>query len=327
MNAWLKAVALLGSLGFADVASAQTKIPIPTVTPNLSSALIQHTAPAATVSGELYLPKGNGPFPAMVLKHGSGGLGGINGDNIRKWAATFAGWGIAAFIVDSFGPRGIKETATDQGQLSSWADIADSLAALKVLAADPRIDKSRIGIIGWSRGGTPVLATALETVRKAVIEDDVKFAVHISVYGPAITQYRDTATDKSPFLFLHGEADDYVPIAATREFSEWLKTMGNPVSFIGYPKASHDFDVGGMPFALNKAVEVAGKCDLVVDIPTNKIIRMGQKPATGVTGEAMWAYFKTCTTKGAHLGYDAAARADAVEKVRSFLKEQFKISG
>ena len=173
------------------------------------------------MSGELYMPaKANGPVPALVLKHGSGGLQGPIGTNIRKWAATFTGWGIAAFVVDSFGPRGITSTGADQSKLSSWADVADALSALKVLAADPRIDKTRIGIVGWSRGGGVAWKTALETIRKSIITDDVKFAAHVVFCGGAEFQYRDRATDQSPMLFLHGEADDYVLIGRMHEFAD-----------------------------------------------------------------------------------------------------------
>ncbi|HSV23633.1 MAG TPA: hypothetical protein VLJ17_11460, partial [Xanthobacteraceae bacterium] len=88
---------------------------IPTVTPAALPQLVRHQALEAKVSGDLYMPvKADGPVPALVLKHGSGGLQGPIGTNIRNWAATFTGWGIAAFVVDSFGPRGITSTGADQ---------------------------------------------------------------------------------------------------------------------------------------------------------------------------------------------------------------------
>src|SRR5258708_22774947 len=219
----LRTVAVLAALlAPPGIAHAQQKISIPSVTPASLFPLLHHDTMPATVSDELYLPpKASGPVPALVLKPGSGGLEGPTGTNIKKWAGTFAGWGVAALVVDSFGPRGIKETGTNQAQLSSWADVADSLAALKILAADPRIDKNRIGIVGWSRGGIAALNTALETVRKSIVTDDLKFTLHVVFYGPALIQYRDRTTDKSPMLFLHGEADNYVPIGPTREIADW----------------------------------------------------------------------------------------------------------
>lgn len=308
------------------IAWAQQKITIPSVTPASLSGFLHHEGAPATVTGELYLPaKANGPLPALVLKHGSGGLEGPTGTNIRKWAATFTGWGIAALVVDSFGPRGIKETGTNQGQLSSWADVSDALAALQVLGADPRIDKNRIGIVGWSRGAGVSVDTALEAVRKSVIKDDLKFALHVAFYTPADIQYRDRATDKSPILFLHGEADNYTPIAQTRELSEWDQSQGNPVSFTSYPKSYHDFDVQGGYQGFLKTLEVATKCDLVIDLSNGHAIRMDHADNPKTTPDEIRTYIKSCMGHGATLAYNAAARADAVEKVHNFLKQYFQL--
>jgi len=321
---WTIAVVAI-SMTAPGMASAQQKISIPSVTPASLTALLHHETTPATVSGELYLPpKASGPVPALVLLHGSGGLEGPTGTNIRKWAGSFASWGVAAFVVDSFGPRGIKETGTNQGQLSGWADDADALSALKVLAADPRIDKDRIGVVGWSRGGEAALNTTLEAVRKSVITDDLKFALHVVFYGPATFQYRGR-TDKSPMIFLHGEADNYVIPGPTREFADWAQSQGNPVTFISYPKALHDFDVLGQFSGFVKTLETSAKCDLVTDLSNGHTLRMNHVDNPKVSAEDIRAYIKSCIGHGASLGYNAAARADAVEKVHAFLKQNFQL--
>ena len=325
---WLKRAALVASLLSLPLpALAAEKIAIPSETPASLVEFLRHTAPPATVVGYLYLPAHvSGPVPALILKHGSGGLDGPGGDNVRLWAKTLNEWGVAAFVVDSFGPRGIEGTATNQGQLRFFADIADAFSGLKVLAADPRIDASRIGIMGWSRGGEPAMVTALETARRDVLGAGApKFAAHIVFYGPAAVQYRDTATDGAPFLFFHGESDDYVPIGPTREWSEWLKTMGNPVAFYGYPNAFHDFDVAGARDGFASSVETSRNCDAVIDLSTTRVVRMDHKPASGVTPQSFAAYMQSCSQKGANLDYNAQARADAVEKVHAFLRQVFHL--
>jgi dienelactone hydrolase len=322
---WNLLVALL-ALSLAATASAAEKIVIPSVTPASLSVLLRHEAPAVIVSGELLLPpQAAGPLPAMILKHGSGGMAGAGGANVRRWAAALNAWGMAALIVDSFAPRGLTETATDQGTLSSWADVADALAALKILGADPRIDRTRIGVIGWSRGGTVALETVLETVRKSVIADDLKFAAHVALYGAAVTQFRDRATDRSPMLFLHGEADDYVPIAPVREFAAWAQSMGNPVSVVGYPGTYHDFDVEGGFDGLSRNVQVFAKCDLVTDVSSGRVMRMNHEPVTATTPDAVRAYLRDCVGHGAHLGLNAAARADALERTHAFLRQYLRL--
>jgi dienelactone hydrolase len=316
------ALALATSSIAVSVALAE-KVPISSTSPATPTEIIQRQGAAATVSGEFTLPAGaKGPVPAMILKHGSGGLEGPTGANITKWARTLNGWGIATLIVDSFGPRNIRNTATDQAQLSQWTDTADALAALKMLGADPRIDRQRIGIMGWSRGGSVAINTAFERIRKGVISDDLKFAAHVVIYGSASVQYRGD-TDKSPFLFIHGEADDYVPIGPVREFAAWAESAGHAVSVVPYPGAFHLFDVEGTPQGLEKNLETISKCDVVIDLTKGRVTRVDRKEATSQGG--INAYLESCRTKGANLAYNAKARADSVAKVEHFLKASLRI--
>jgi dienelactone hydrolase len=310
------------------LARAEETISVPSETPALLGAFLHHQAPPQAVVGYLYMPaNATGPVPALILKHDSGGLEGPGGDNVRKWALTLNSWGVAAFVVDSFGPRGISGTASDQTQLNILADVADSFNALKALAADPRIDKSRIGILGWSRGGTVAMITALETARLAVLDPGgPKFAAHIVFYGSAATQYRDKATDGAPMLFFHGVTDDYAAMAPVKEFADWAQSMGDPVTFIAYPATYHRFDVEGA-HGFASSVQSGHNCDAVIDLSAFAVVRMNHQPASGVTPQILGAYFKSCTQLGADLDYNADARADAVAKTHAFLQQVFHITG
>ncbi len=320
------ALALL--LALPSGARAQEKISIPSITPASLAGFLHREGQPAIVTGELYLPaQARAPMPVLVLKHGSGGLGGANGVAIRQWAAFVASWGVATLVVDSFGPRGISNTGENQGQLSSWADVADAFSALKVLGADPRFDRARIGIMGWSRGGSVALETALETLRTRIIADDLKFAAHVVFYGAASFQYRDRATDRAPMLFFHGEADNYVPVGPTREFADWAQSMGNPVTFVAYPGAYHDFDVEGGFHGFARSLEVGAHCDLVMDVTNGHVLRMDHKDNPGASLEAVRGYFRSCVTRGANLAYNAAARADAAEKLHAFLRQYLGAAG
>jgi dienelactone hydrolase len=328
-----RSLALLLTLPLICIApalcQAQEKISIPSRTPSTWTEYAHRQGAAVTVVGYLYLPSAAaGPVPAMILKHGSAGLAGAQGDNIRKWAAALNDWGIAALVVDSFGPRGIGESASDQSKLRSLADLADAFSALKVLAADPRIDAGRIGIIGWSRGGAVAMETALESARLAVLAPgDPKFAAHVVFYGMASPQYRDAATDHAPMLFFHGDADNIVPIGPTREFADWIRTQGNAVTFHNYPGVYHDFDVEKGIDGPVHGVETARDCDVVVDFSTGQIVRMDKKPVAGVSGLALIRYMRGCMQRGAELHPNGAARADALDKVHAFLAQSFHIPG
>jgi dienelactone hydrolase len=54
-----------------------------------------------TLAGKLTKPQGEGPFPAVVLLHGCGGVA----KSIDSWADKLAGMGYVALVLDAFGPR------------------------------------------------------------------------------------------------------------------------------------------------------------------------------------------------------------------------------
>lgn len=117
--------------------------------------------------------------PVIVLMHGSGGFG----RGISQWTDAFNDIGVATFAVDTFGPRGIKSMVDDQTLLSNAANLMDALQALQVLSTHPRIDASRIGVMGFSKGGEVAFRTAVEPLRHAVVKSDLKFALHIPTYA------------------------------------------------------------------------------------------------------------------------------------------------
>ena len=113
------------------------------------------------VWGDLLMPKNvSGKVPALVLSHGSGGISPAAYD---VWARDMNAAGVATFIIDSFKPRGVDQTATDQSKVTFPAQTADALNALKLLASHPQIDSTRIFNIGMSRGGGVAFDTAWPT--------------------------------------------------------------------------------------------------------------------------------------------------------------------
>src|SRR6202021_3638993 len=152
------------------------------LTPKSSRELVSgKTTEKSVIAGVLTLPASadaagasNAKIPAMVVVHGSSGVLHNDGD----WAKRLNEIGIAAFVIDNFTGRGIEETATGRSRLSAIADAAGALAALRLLATHPAIDPKRIGVIGFSRGGSVAIDSALEPIRRAAIADDPRFAPH-----------------------------------------------------------------------------------------------------------------------------------------------------
>src|SRR5258705_12378514 len=130
-----------GHAGAQSVARIELQ-PIQTVTLKTQQILTGDTKGApATLAGELRIPKrGSDRLPAVILIHGSGGVGG----NVDAWAKEINSLGVAAFILDTFFRRGIVSTDSVQSQLDSLAIVIDAYRALSMLAHHPRIHPTRI---------------------------------------------------------------------------------------------------------------------------------------------------------------------------------------
>src|SRR5262245_61234638 len=192
MNAstsWVIALALALASCAAPAASPYHQVAVPQPTP-------------ATLSAELYLPRGQGPFPTLILLHGCGGLG----PNVVAWAQWLAWEGYAAFVLDSFGGRGLRRVCGDSSVLSGGARATDVYAAAKYLATLPAVDATRLGAIGWSHGGWTVLRSA--ALEHLYPEVRLRGRVVFYPYCGDVATYRAGP----PLLILHGESDDWTPV-------------------------------------------------------------------------------------------------------------------
>lgn len=184
---------------------------------------------------QLYKPAGEGPFPAVVVLHGCGGIA----ERDRVWAQRLNGWGYAALTVDSFGPRGVRQGVCATPQLvPPNLRARDAFAAAAWLRTQPEIDGAHIGVIGFSHGGWTVLkAISAPIVRSA---GAVPFAAAVAYYPPCEPELGGIATDS---LILIGEADDWVSAARCINYVEAQAHEQHAVAIKSYPGAVHDFDV------------------------------------------------------------------------------------
>ena len=99
--------------------------------------------------GKLYLPEGEGPFPAVIMSSGYRARGTFN----DKWAKQFAANGFAAVIFDFAGSSAGTQSGGNLTDLSVFSEAADLNVVIDSLVAMPVIDKENIFLFGHSFGG------------------------------------------------------------------------------------------------------------------------------------------------------------------------------
>ncbi|MDP3196043.1 S9 family peptidase [Tabrizicola sp.] len=118
--------------------------------------------PLGPVIGTLETPAGD-PAPVVLLFHGFTGvrdeLPVANTDEgvFSRTARLLAEQGIASLRIDF---RGSGESPGAFADTTFEGQVADGLAALAWLEANPAVDGQRLGVIGWSQGGLVATAVA-----------------------------------------------------------------------------------------------------------------------------------------------------------------------
>jgi len=189
------------------------------------------------VEGLLNLPKGKGPFPLVL-----GVAGSLDWSKHHlEYLEMYRSMGIATFEVQSFSSRNVTSTVGSQTEVTTAMMILDAYRAFEILADDPRIDKDRVAITGWSLGGGVALFSGwLPLIEK--ITDKVKFAAHLSIYPPCIVEPEDLRFTDSPMHIMIGALDDWVPAAACEELVPKIKNSGTNIGLTVYPDSHHSFD-------------------------------------------------------------------------------------
>ena len=221
---------------------------------------------------ELKLPAGKGPFPAVVLVHGSGpnDMDETIGPNkpFRDIADGLAARGIASL-------RYVKRTRQYGAMLPKEITvreetIEDALSAVALLRKSVKIDGKRIFVVGHSLGafvaprigaGDPeiaglVLLAGNTRTLDAMIDDQLRYLgapaedgerlkkAMPPAYWKDLAAYNPVATAralKMPMLILQGERDYQVTM---EDFKGWEPLRGPRVTLKSYPALNHLFQPG-----------------------------------------------------------------------------------
>lgn len=218
-------------------------------------------------------PKGDGPFPAMVLVHGGGGKA------FREWATLWAERGYAALAMDlaGHGPDGPRlvdggPEQDDQGKFRDFADaeagemwtyhaVADVIRGHSLLASRPEVDANRIGITGISWGGylTCIVAGLDHRLKVAVpvygcgfLNDNSAWLGHFKKMTPAQRERWLSLFDPSkylggvqcPILFVNGTNDFAYPLDS---YQKSYRQVSGPVDLCVTVRMPHGHSQGWTP--------------------------------------------------------------------------------
>jgi acetyl esterase/lipase len=221
--------------------------------------------------GELRVPKGDGPFPVMIVIHG----GCWQNEFDYVYMTRLAGWltehGVATWTIEY---RRLGDAGG--GWPGTFLDVAAATDALRAMATKSHLDLKRIYAAGHSAGGELALWLASraklpkssELYREnpvaiqgvlglAAITNLEKYRIgppnscHSSVEpllggGPdkVSSRYAETSpSDRLPLgapqFFIQGEKDPIVEAASVREYVEAAKKAGDHAEFLPLPEAGH----------------------------------------------------------------------------------------
>ncbi len=221
------------------------------------------------VQGWLLFPENYNPakrYPMLVIVHGG-----------PAWIATptwrapdfdttlFTNFGYFVFFPNARGSYGQGEQFTKAARRDwGFGDLADILAGVDAVASRVPLEGNRIGILGWSYGGSMAMMAGTQTNRFRAAVAGAGAANWQSYYGqnsidkwmlsyfggsvyddPAAYRKCSAITyiknDKTPTLVLVGERDGEAPPAQSFEFWHALKELHTPTRLVVYPGEGHDF--------------------------------------------------------------------------------------
>lgn len=242
-----------------------------------------------TLHGVLYRPQGGGPFPGVVAMHGCESLirrSGKLAPMFDDWGERLSAAGLAVVFPDSFGSRGLSTQCRvrERKVRSQHERVADANAARRWLQSQSWAIKDRVSLLGWANGGV----ASLWAVRPRILARDgmPDFRSAVALY-PGCRRLTEAAwSARIPTLILIGKADDWTAAAACEQMVAGAHGRSALASLVVYPGAYHEFDRPDYPI----------------------------RELTGLAN--------TADGSGkAHVGTNAAARADAMLRVPEWLEK------
>src|SRR5262249_49598501 len=208
--------------------------------------------------------------PAVVMMHGRAGpystnvkkSGPYNASTLSKrhkmWGQSWSALGYVAVLVDGFAPRGYPG-GFGQGTYSDRPDVVnevtvrplDAYGALAYLRTRSDVAGDRVGLQGWSNGGSAALVTAAVDAPRLAEHPPaprLRSPPPLSFTAGGASHRRSAPKGYRPYppvLASHGMSDDETAYWRCEQLVARSRTLGGDISIKLYPGASHSFDDPG----------------------------------------------------------------------------------
>lgn len=243
---WLAMLLLVGCSGGVSAAGADS---------------VGIAAGDVTLQAAYTRPAGPSMAAAIVALHGCGGLFPARD---RQWRDVFAAAGHPVVFPDSFGSRSLGSQCSNASRdvTPGGKRRADAVAAAEWLARQPGTPPGGVLVVGWSNGGSTVLAAAAPGVMPpGLVRGFVAFYPGCRVYAQ-----RPDWAPSAPLLIVMGADDDWTPAAPCRVLAE---RFPDRIKLVLYPGAYHDFDAPNRPVRVRTGLAYTADGGHVAHVGTN----------------------------------------------------------
>ena len=196
---------------------------------------------AVSLHAQLFLPASNTkPCPVVIIIPGSGGVN----PAMLVHAEKLTNAGLAAFVLDPFTGRSVENTIAVQQQFSFAASTYDVYACMKFLNTQLKIDPQRIGAMGYSRGGTAVIQSAMAQLAAPNLGKLPHLRAVLAGWPWGGFQFNNPNVGRTAVRMVAADHDDWCSVVQCQAYFNAIHARSPAASIRIMKDANHGFGYG-----------------------------------------------------------------------------------